>query len=143
MKSMPRVKSVMTPFPYSIDVDQGVNAARDLMWEHEIRHLPVTDAGSLVGIVSERDVGLVLAARPNDDPVDVNVRETYTPDPFVVDLESPLDGVLSHMADHQLGSALVTRHEKLVGIFTATDACRAFAEQLRDWFPSPPGDEAA
>lgn len=143
MKSMPRVKSVMTPFPYSIDVADGVNAARSLMWEHEIRHLPVTDGDSLVGIVSERDIGLLLAARPGDDPESVTVRETYTPDPFVVDLESPLDVVLAHMAEHQLGSALVTRHDKLVGIFTVTDACQAFAEHLREQFPAPGGDEAA
>jgi len=143
MKSMPRVKSTMTPFPYSIEVDRDVNAARDLMWEHQIRHLPVTEGGDLIGVVSERDIGLLLAVRRDTDPVDVRVRETYTPEPYVVDLETPLDRVLAHMAEHQLGSALVTRHEKLVGIFTVTDACGAFAEHLREWFPTPDGDEAA
>jgi CBS domain-containing protein len=34
------------------------------------------------------------------------------------------------MAEHRIGSAIVTKHDKLVGIFTVTDACRALAEVL-------------
>jgi hypothetical protein len=34
------------------------------------------------------------------------------------------------MADHRIGSAIVTKHDKLDRIFTVTDACRALAEVL-------------
>jgi CBS domain-containing protein len=34
------------------------------------------------------------------------------------------------MAEHHIGSAIVTKNDKLVGIFTVTDACRALAEVL-------------
>ena len=34
------------------------------------------------------------------------------------------------MAENRLGAAIVTKHDKLVGIFTVTDACRALAEVL-------------
>lgn len=140
---MPQLRSVMTPFPHSIEIDAGVNAARDLFWEHQIRHLPVTHDAELVGVVSERDIGLVLASRPGDDPAHITVRETYTASPYTADLRTPLADVLSRMAEDQLGSALVTREGKLVGIFTATDACVAFASHLREVFPEPPDDEAA
>lgn len=143
MKKMPRVKSVMTPFPFAIERDAGVNEARDLMWEHEIRHLPVRDEGEFVGVVSERDIGLVLASRPQDDPAHITIREVYTPNPYTVDLNVPLDQVLSHMAAEHIGSALVTREEKLVGVFTVTDACAAFADHLRESYPEPPDDVPA
>lgn len=143
MKKMPRVKSVMTPFPYAIGRDAGVNEARDLMWEHGIRHLPVRDGDELVGVVTERDIALMLAARPGDDPAQMTVRETYTPEPYTIDLNTPLDEVLARMAEEQIGSALVTREGKLVGIFTATDACSAFARHLREEFPEPPDDLVA
>jgi CBS domain-containing protein len=133
----------MTPFPYSIEVDAAVNAARDLFWEHEIRHLPVTQDGELAGVVSERDIGLVLASRPGDDPAHITVREAYSANPYAVDLHTPLADVLSRMAEDHLGSALVTRESKLVGIFTATDACAAFARHLRETFPEPPDNQAA
>ncbi len=143
MKRRPKVMSVMTPFPYAIERDSGVNEARELMWEHDIRHLPVCEDGDLSGVVSERDIGLVLASRPADDPVNITVREVYTPDAYTVEIGAPLDEVLEHMAKEHIGSALVTKEDKLVGIFTATDACAAFAAHLRELFPNPPDDEVA
>jgi acetoin utilization protein AcuB len=58
-------------------------------------------------------------------------------------MNTRLDEVLAHMAEHQLGSAIVTRHGKLAGIFTVTDACRHFAEYLRDQVRRAGGDDAA
>ena len=51
-------------------------------------------------------------------------------DCYVVDLEQPLREVLRHMAERHIGAAVITAHGRLAGIFTATDACRAFAEHL-------------
>lgn len=133
----------MTPFPYSIEEDAPVDAARDLMWEHEIHHLPVKRNSELIGVVSERDIGLALASRPHDDPASVTVREVYTADAYTADLDTRLDLVLATMAEQQIGSTLVTRRGKLVGIFTANDACAAFADHLREHFPAPPEDTVA
>jgi CBS domain-containing protein len=47
------------------------------------------------------------------------------------------------MAERHLGSALVTRGGKLVGIFTTTDACRALARLLREQHPYDGPDEVA
>jgi hypothetical protein len=44
---------------------------------------------------------------------------------------APLDIVLEQMASRHAGSVLVTRGGQLAGIFTATDACRAFCAHLR------------
>lgn len=46
----------MTHDPVTIEVDADVVVARDLMLERGFRHLPVTDDGALVGIVSLRDL---------------------------------------------------------------------------------------
>jgi acetoin utilization protein AcuB len=37
---------------------------------------------------------------------------------------------VSTMADRKYGSAVITQHDKVVGIFTTVDACRAFADLL-------------
>jgi CBS domain-containing protein len=63
-------------------------------------------------------------------------------DAYIVDLETPLDEVLDHMAANQIGSAIVTRQGKLAGVFTTTDACRSFAEFLREQSRHPGGDAA-
>jgi CBS domain-containing protein len=42
--------------------------------------------------------------------------------------------VVAEMAARHIGSAIVLRHGRLVGVFTAVDACRLLAEFLRDRF---------
>lgn len=127
MKHMPAVKSVMTPFPYSIDVAEPIDRARRLMRQHAIRHLPVTERRELAGVVSERQL---IGAAPGGDGRPPTVGDVCSREPYVVDLAEPLSNVLFRMAEEHLESALVTRRGKLVGIFTASDACRAFADFL-------------
>jgi len=143
MKQIPLVKTVMTPFPYSIDIEAPVEQAAELMRKHKVRHLPVTERGELKGIVSDRDIKLVLGpdfAYPNPD--EVRVCHAMVKQPHIVDLSTPLEPVLRHMAEHRLGSVLVTRRGKLAGVFTSTDACRCFAEYLRERAPQSGNDAA-
>ena len=65
------------------------------------------------------------------DSFERQMRDALARDPYVVDVGAPLDEVLLAMAERHIGSALVTRGGRLAGILTATDACRAFGETLR------------
>jgi acetoin utilization protein AcuB len=144
MKRMPTIKAAMTPFPYSVDVGASVADAKAFMREHHIRHLPVTHDGELVGSVSDRDIKLILGPDfANPDEHETRVAHAMVKDAYTVDLDTRLDEVLAHMAEHHLGSAIVTRHGKLAGIFTANDACRHFAEFLREQVRRVGGDDAA
>lgn len=144
MKRIPSIKSVMTPFPYSVDAAASVDEALEFMREHDIRHLPVMERGELAGLVSDRDIKLMLGpdfAYPSGS--ELKVRQAMVREPYIVDLNTRLDGVLANMAEHHLGSALVTRNGKLAGVFTVTDACRSFAEFLREQLRRSGGDDAA
>lgn len=145
MKREPRIKQLMTPFPYAIERDAGVLDARKMMLEHRIRHLPVMHNHELVGLISDRDIKLMLG--PEFDypsPRELRVDDVMVEDPYVVDLDTTLRTVLKHMADAHIGTALITRSGRLAGIFTATDACRHFARYLEDEFPPPvDGNDAA
>jgi acetoin utilization protein AcuB len=144
MKRMPTIKAVMTPFPYSVDVRATVADALAFMREHRIRHLPVTQNGELAGSVSDRDIKLILGPDfANPDEHTTLVGEAMVKDAYVVDMDTRLDEVLAHMAEHHLGSAIVTRRGKLAGIFTVTDACRHFAEFLREQVRRAGGGDAA
>ncbi len=133
-KRIPSVKSVMTTFPYSVDVSDPIQTALDLMDEHDIRHLPVTDNHQLVGVIADRELRLFMNPDLTLTNAALAVRNVYIPQPYVVDLEEPLDHVALTMAQRHIGSALVTRKGKLVGIFSASDACRALAQVLKDQF---------
>jgi CBS domain-containing protein len=134
----------MTPFPYSVDANATVDEAMNFMREHRIRHLPVTEGDQLTGVVSDRDIKLMLGpefAYPRAQ--ELKVRDAMVRNAYIVDLDTRLDEVLHHMAMHQLGSVLVTREGKLAGVFTTTDACHHFADFLRDQFRRSGGDSAA
>jgi acetoin utilization protein AcuB len=141
---MPSVKVAMTPFPFSIDIDAPLTEARAMMAEHEIHHLPVTEHGGLVGVISGREVALGAAiAQARDPRREPLVREACVLHAYAVEDTEPLDGVLAIMARERLGSALVTRRGKLVGVFTVTDACRLLTDWLRARFPDDDGDQVA
>jgi CBS domain-containing protein len=136
--------SVMTPFPFYVEPDDSVRRAREMMVQHEVRHLPVLEDHELVGILTDRDIKRALDPElglPSRN--ELFVRDVYVPEPYVVDLAVPLDGVLEHMAAHHFGSALVTKHGRLVGIFTAIDACRTYCEHLRRLSPPQSGSDVA
>ncbi len=144
MKRIPSIKTVMTAFPYSVQPEASLHQAIDFMRAHNIRHLPVADNGELLGLVSDRDIKLVLGpdfAYP--DPDKLTVGDIMRPDNYTVDLEERLDNVLAYMAEHHIGSAVVTRQGKLAGMFTTSDACREFSEHLREAFRRAGGGSAA
>ncbi len=144
MKARPQLTSVMTPFPYSVDLDTPLEEAMALMEEHDVRHLPVTEAHELVGVITERDMHLLQVSSSHGGKAgDLKVKDVYITDAYVVDLAEPLDNVLMTMAAKHIGSAIITRKGKLAGVFTSTDACRCFSEYIRERFPPDDGNDVA
>ena len=136
MKTPPKLNTVMTPFPYSVARDASLDEALQLMAEHGVRHLPVTEDHRLVGVITDRDIKGVVPVKDAVQRGDgLRVCDIYLPDPYVVDINEPLDNVLLTMAAQHIGSAVVTRSGRLAGMFTSVDACRCFGEFLRQHFP--------
>jgi len=128
----------MTPFPYFIDVDAPLEEAHQLMREHHFRHLPVTSNGAIVGVLTDRDIKLILGPDfGSPDEAQLTVGDAYVEKPCVVPASTPVARVARIMADGHIGSAIVTKQDKLVGIFTVTDACRALADVLGDQDEEP------
>lgn len=144
MKRIPSIKTLMTPFPYSIGPKATVQKAKELMADHGIHHLPVTEDGAFIGMISRNDIELMIDKKADGSGgKDLKVREVMLEETYTVDLSERLDSVLHRMAEHHLQSVVVTRKGKLVGIFTQLDACAAFAEFLREQLRRSGGDTAA
>jgi acetoin utilization protein AcuB len=143
MKHVPLIKSVMTPFPYSIDIDATIGEARAMMAAHKIHHLPVKQNGKLVSVITDRDAKLKQAPGAPSSTSGPRVRDVCVADAYIVNMTERLDSVLFYMAQTHTGSALVVKNGKLVGIFTTSDACRCYGEYLRSLFPTTDGHDAA
>jgi acetoin utilization protein AcuB len=119
----------MTASPHCIGKDQKLARAHEMMRAHGLRHLPVLDGGKLVGIVSQRDLYFVESIRGVDPDKDL-VEDAMT-DAFQVTKRAGLRKVVDTMASKRLGSAVVVEDDKVVGVFTTTDALRALGTLLR------------
>lgn len=126
------VGDVMTRGPWVVNDDAPLRQARSLMVEHEVHHLPVVRRGVLVGVLSDRDVKRALDPELGLPPEDeLFVRDVCVFDAYTVPPAEPLERVLREMAARHIGSVLVTEGPRLVGILTASDACRLFADFLQ------------
>jgi acetoin utilization protein AcuB len=128
-KAIPTVQKYMTYVPQSIGFDRPLSHAIDLMRELHVRHLPVLNGGKLVGILTERDVNLVLGYEKTS-PQTLTVEDAYTPDPYFTSPDAPLNNVAAMMAEKKYGCAIVVDNHKVVGIFTEVDALKALSELL-------------
>lgn len=144
MKRMPALKTAMTPFPYSVDLDASFDEASELMGQHNVHHLPVTRDRQVVGVITDRDLTAAMHVHmQSNDSGSLRVSDLHIADPYIVNLDEPLANVLLTMAERHIDSAIVTRAGKLVGMFTTVDACRSFGEYLRTHFPLPTDDAVA
>lgn len=130
-KGIPLMQEVMTVSPRAVAADAPLSEAAHIMTELGIHHLPVTDAGDVISVVSDRDIMRIsIPARPIDADGLV-IRDICQQRAYAADVNDPLDRVLDVMVDKRISSVLVMREGELAGIFTATDACRLLAATLR------------
>lgn len=136
MRPLPAVIDAMTPFPHTIEGSESLKTAVGIMYAKEIRHLPVTEGGKLIGILTDRDAKLAIAvAKKAHEDGELRVSDVCISDPYVVPHTEKLNIVLDYMVREHIGSALVLKNEKLVGIFTVMDACKKLSELLKLHYP--------
>lgn len=128
----PLIRDHMLPHPYTIEYFEHLGTAEKMMSAHKIRHLPVVDGKKVYGMISDRDLKLAASVyREKDFETKILVKQICLSDPYVVDESELLETVVATMARRRLGSAIVTSHGTVAGIFTTTDACRLLADMLK------------
>jgi acetoin utilization protein AcuB len=111
-----------------------VDEAHTLMQHYHIRHLPVVERGRLVGIVSDRDIRLVLPSPATSLAVHelryllahLTVREIMQHPVLTIKLESPLTAAVRLMLQHHIDALPVVAHGRLLGILTRSDILQEF-----------------
>lgn len=129
-RKAPPVNEFMTRLPRELDRRETVARAKQLMLTEDIRHIPVMDGPKLFGIISERDVDLILATMGGvrDAPaIDLVCEEN----PYAVSPLTPITEVAQEMELRKVGSAVVVDGDVVVGIFTLIDALRALRHAYR------------
>jgi len=130
-----KVRELMSGAPITVGVDTPVFDARQMMLKERIRHLLVTDAGRLVGIVTDRDIRLNLPSQATSLSMwEVNyllarltVGKVMTKSVIIIGPDQEAADAARLLLEHKIGALPVLDGEHLVGILTETDVLRAFA----------------
>lgn len=132
---------LMTADPISVSPTASVAEVWDLMRDLNIRHVPVVERGTLVGMVSDRDLRLDMAAILSADGADVLRQELATPavkvmspDVISVDTETELEDIVSLLIEQKVGALPVVRPgtREMVGILSYIDVLKAFQTALEE-----------
>ena len=133
-------RDVMTPNPMTIRSQATVAEAWDLMGEMEIRHVPVVDDGTLVGMLSDRDLGRLDVTRMLvAEGADALRQELATPvaklmslDVIAAEPETELGNIVDVLVEQKVGALPVVHPDtrELVGIISYIDVLRALQDLL-------------
>jgi acetoin utilization protein AcuB len=129
-----RVCDIMSVAPVTIPASASVCTARTLMQQCNIRHLPVLEDGRLVGILSDRDVRLLLPSPATSLSVreipplldKLTVGAVMTRFVMAVTPDCPVTEAIGRILGHKIGALPVLKDRQVVGIMTRTDVLRAF-----------------
>lgn len=127
------VSELMTSAPIAVGSDTTIAAALELMFENDIRHLPVIDDDELVGMLSDRDLRDFLQSEDGPRRAHgVLVSELMSADALSVEPESDVSEAIDLMLDNKIGAVPVVdgRTEKVVGIVSYVDVLAAARDVL-------------
>lgn len=124
-----KVRDIMVKEVATLDVNDELSLANDIMRLGRIRHLPVVEGSRLAGIVSERDLfrsslaqALGYGTKDTRDLMKtMHIKDIMVPAVITVTPETPLCEAVRLMLDHKIGCLPVVETERLVGLITETD----------------------
>jgi len=133
MRESYTIGDVMTPAPFAVELDATLHQARSILLRERIHHLPVVDRGFPIGLLTDRDLHLVSYLANDLMPEEEFMAgDICLPDPYIVGADTPMATVAAVLARDRIGAAMITKNNKLFGIFTTHDACRLLAVQRRE-----------
>ena len=122
-----KVNEWMTQSVQTIHEDDLLETAAEKMRVGRFRRLPVVDhSGSLIGILSERDL------RPHHGYLPVTrVSAAMTADPITIDADAPIETAATLLLRHKIGGLpVVSQNGDLTGIITETDLLSGFLQGM-------------
>lgn len=114
------VQDAMTPEVTSVRPDASLVEAAQLMRAQDIGDVMVVQDGTLVGVVTDRDIAL-RAVADGVDPLTVSCHTVCTPDPVSVSPQAPVGEAVQLMRTHAVRRLPVVEDRKTVGVVSIGD----------------------
>ena len=136
-----RAADVMTRNPVTMDITGTVQEAADLMCAADVRHIPVVEHGTLVGMISDRDLRSYMLPRPErifrtDEErarLAVSVSAVIPSDVMTARPDTLVADLLDILLEEKIGAVpvLAPNTGDLIGIVSYIDVLRAVHPFMR------------
>jgi len=130
-----RAEDMMTRQPVTIDITGTVQEAADLMFAADVRHIPVVEHGTLVGMISDRDVRSYMLPRSERifqaDEERARLAESISAvmpsEVMTIRPDTPVAELLDIMLEEKIGAVPVLAPDtgELIGMVSYIDVLRA------------------
>ncbi len=129
-----KVRDVMRRDLTTVQEDEDLALALQMMLWRRIRHLPVVKDGRIVGLLTERDI---LRQRDASAPYAVfgTVGDAMQRPPKTIEPDTDIAEAAKRLSDYKIGCLPVVERGDLVGIVTTNDLLQVMAKH-----PAPPDD---
>jgi acetoin utilization protein AcuB len=130
-----RAEDMMTRQPVTMDITGTVQEAADLMFAADVRHIPVVEHGTLVGMISDRDVRSYMLPRSErifqaDEErarLAESIRAVMPSEVMTIRPDTPVAELLDILLEENIGAVPVLAPDTsdLVGMVSYIDVLRA------------------
>ena len=133
-----KAKDIMVKEVATLDVEDELSLANDIMRLGRIRHLPVVEGEKVVGIISERDLFRSSLAQAlgygNKDTREVmktlRIKDIMVKQVISISPDTDLKDAVALMVERKIGCLPVVQDHKLVGLITETDILVQYCQEL-------------
>lgn len=114
------VAEIMTTYPDALDAEASIRKAAQMMRDGDYGVVPITDEnGSLVGIVTDRDI--VIKAVADGQDLDDPIRDCMTQSPDSIAQDTSVEEAMRLMAKRQVRRLPVVENGRLIGMLSLGD----------------------
>lgn len=140
MKPIVPISTIMTTNVVKLNLNDSLNKAEELFKTHNIRHIPVVNGDTVVGIISNADLLKVALADYSDDDTEVtstlynmfSLEQVMTKNVSTVLSFTSIKEVAEIFALNDFRALPVMYENKLVGIITTTDIIKYLLKHFED-----------
>jgi CBS domain-containing protein len=132
-----KVKDIMVKEVASLDINDELSLANDIMRLGRIRHLPVVDGTRLVGIISERDLFRSSLAQAlgygtkntRDLMKTLRIKDVMVTGVITIPPDTDLCEATKIMMEEKIGCLPVVEDNMMVGLITETDILMQYVKE--------------
>lgn len=140
MKSRVPVSTIMTKNIIKLTISDDLTKAESLFKHHKIRHIPVVNGVTIIGMLSYTDllrISFADAIDENEEDVDTTVYNMFTVEQVMakklitISPETTIREAAEILANNEFHALPVCEGHLLVGIVTTTDLIKYLIEQYK------------